>query len=151
MDSGMFKREKERNEARIRRAEDAVRRMGYELHVPAVTIAPRADGTVAVKVELENRGVAPFYADWPAELGLIGAEGVAAKTVRAGGRIRGLLPGDPPRVWEEMLDLKDVKAGRYRLALRVPNPLPKGSPVRFANRTQDADAKGWLTLGEVAR
>ncbi len=150
MDSGMFKKEP-RNEARIRRAEEAVRRMGYELHVPVVTIAPRADGTVAVTVELENRGVAPFYAGWPAELGLVGAEGAVAKTARAAGSIAGILPGDPPRVWNERLDLKDVKPGRYRLALRVPHPLPKGSPVRFANRAQDADAKGWLTLGEIVR
>jgi hypothetical protein len=33
----------------------------------------------------------------------------------------------------------------------VPNKLPNGNPVRFANRTQDADAKGWLTLGELER
>ncbi len=149
MDSGMFR--KERNETRVTRAEQEVRRMGYEFHVPAVTIGPLSEGTLAVKVELENRGVAPFYADWPVELGLIGAEGGMVKIVRGSGRLTGLLPGDEPRVWDETLDLNDVKPGTYKLALRVPNPLPKGNPVRFANRTQDADVKGWVTLGEVAR
>jgi hypothetical protein len=151
MDSGMFKKEKTPNAERIKRAEEEVRRMGYEFHVPAVTIGPLTDGTLAVKVELENRGVAPFYCDWPVEFGLLGIDGSVVKTVRGSGKLTGLLPGDKPRVWDEKLDLKDVKAGRYKLALRVPNPLPKGYPIRFANRTQDADTKGWLTLGEVVR
>ncbi len=73
------------------------------------------------------------------------------KCVCGAGKLTGLLPGDPPRSWNEKLDLSDVPAGRYKLALRVPNPLPNGRPVRFANRTQDADAEGWLTLGEVVR
>ncbi len=72
----------------------------------------------------------------------------------AGGSVpdrRYQLPGDKPRVWDERLDLNDVKPGTYKLAVRVANPLPKGNPVRFANRTQDADVKGWVTLGEVVR
>jgi len=40
--------------------------------VPAVTIGAVADGTLPVKVELENRGVAPFYCAWPVEFGLLG-------------------------------------------------------------------------------
>jgi len=45
--------------------------------------------------------------------------------------------------------MRGVAPGTYRLALRVPNPLPKGRPLRFANTSQDADLDGWLTLGEV--
>lgn len=151
MDSGMFRKAKGRDEERIRRAGEEVRRMGYEFHVPAVRIGPVSDGVLALKVELENRGVAPFYCDWPVEIGLLGAGGVVAKSARGAGKLTGLLPDGKPRLWEETLDLKGVPAGRYTLALRVPNPLPKGPPLRFANRTQDADAKGWLSLGEVLR
>ena len=39
--------------------------------------------------------------------------------------------------------------GTYKLAVRVPNPLKNGHPLKFANKTQDADAPGWLTLGSV--
>ena len=38
------------------------------------------------------------------------------------------------------LDLSGVKSGTYELAIRVPNPLRNGHPLKFANKTQDADA-----------
>jgi hypothetical protein len=97
----------------------------------------------------EVDGVAPFYYDWPGEFGLIGADGRMTKTSAGSGRIAGLLPGDDPRIWDETLDVNGVAAGRYKLVMRVPNKLPNGHPIRFANKTQDADAPGWLTLGEI--
>ena len=149
MDSGMFKKEKERNAERIKRAEEDVRRMGYEFHVPAVTIYPVTNGKIEVKVEGENRGVAPFYYDWPVEFGLLDAEGRVVRTFKGAGRITGLLPGDKPRVWDEKLVLQGAKVGAYKLALRIANPLPEGNPVRFANVSQDRHAIGWLTLTTV--
>jgi hypothetical protein len=149
MDSGLFG--KERTADRVQRAEEEVRRMGYEFHVPAVTLGPVTDGKLPVTVEVENRGVAPFYCDWPVEFGLLAAGGKVTRTFPSAARLTGLLPGEKARVWDEKLDLKDVPAGKYKLAVRVPNKLPNGNPVRFANRTQDADAKGWLTLGELER
>lgn len=149
MDSGMFKKGKLRNAERTQRAEEEVRRMGYEFHVPAVSVGAVADGAVNVKVEVENRGVAPFYYDWPVEFGLLGVNGSLVKTFHGAGKVTGLLPGDKPRVWNEKLDLQGVKAGVYQLALRIANPLPKGMPVRFANDTQDRHAVGWLTLQPV--
>ena len=146
MDSGMFARNVPTD--RIRRAEDQVRRMGYEFHCPGVTVGEARDGKVEVKLEIENRGVAPFYHDWKAEWGLL-ADGEAAKTFRAAGQLTGLLPGDKPRTWIEVLDVSGVKAGKYTLAVRVPNPLKAGKPLRFANQSQDAAAPGWLSLSEV--
>jgi hypothetical protein len=124
--------------------------MGYEFHVLAVTVSPATNGTLAIKVELENRGVAPFYYDWPVEFGLLGTDGSVIKTFNGAGKLTGLLPGDTPRVWDEELALQGVKAGTYKLALRIPNPLPQGMPVRFANETQDQHASGWLTLTTIA-
>lgn len=147
MDSGMFGRQ--RNEARTKRAETLVRRMGYEFHVASVALVPGGEGLEA-RVELVNRGVAPFYYDWPIEFGLLDGDGKVVRTWRGAGKLTGLLPGDPPRVWQERLAV-DATPGRYKLALRVANPLPGGKPLRFANREQDADSPGWLTLGDVER
>ncbi len=146
MDSGMFK--KKQTADRIQRAELAVRRMGYEFHASAVTIGAVKEGKVSVALEIENRGVAPFYYDWKPEYGLL-ADGNAAKTFTGSGKLTRLLPGDGPRVWADTLDLSGVKAGAYTLAVRVPNPLKGGMPLRFANMTQDADAPTWLSLGVV--
>jgi len=144
MDSGMF--EKKQDPARIRRAEEQVRRMGYEFHCPSVAIA-EAGGRLKVELRIENRGVAPFYHDWKPQWSLL-AEGKPVKSWDGSGLLTGLLPGDKPRVWSEALDASGVKAGRYVVAVRVPNPLKGGKPLRFANERTDA-AEGWLPLGEV--
>ncbi len=147
MDSGMFEGKKQ-PKRRKEQAEAKVRRLGYEFHIPAVAITPPAAGKLAVRAELENRGVAPFYADWRPELGLLRG-GEVVRTWPGAGKLTGLLPGDPARVWADALDVTGLPAGGYTLLVRVPNPLPKGEPVRFANRTQDADRAGWLSLGPV--
>jgi hypothetical protein len=147
MDSGMFGPKPDTG--RIRRAEEEVRRMGYDFYVSAVTISPAKDGRLPFKVEIVNRGIAPFYYDWPAEFGLIGADGRMTRTLAGSGKIIGLLPGDDPRIWDEALDMDGLPAGTYKLVMRVPNKLSNGRPIRFANKTQDADMPGWLTLGEI--
>jgi len=146
MDSGMFERKQQAD--RIARAKVVVRRMGYEFHASAVTIGAVKDGKVSVALEIENRGVAPFYYDWRPEYGLL-ADGSAAKTFTGSGKLTGLLPGDNPRVWSDNLDLSGVKAGSYTLAVRLPNSLKGGIPLRFANTTQDADVPTWLSLGGI--
>jgi hypothetical protein len=146
LDSGMF--EKKQGADRVQRAESEVRRMGYELHVRTVTTSAVHDSKLSVRLNLENRGVAPFYYDWKPEWGLL-AEGSVVKTFPNSGKLTELLPGDPPRAWADTLDVRGVKAGKYMLAVRVSNPLPTGKPVRFANQTQDAAAPGWLAVSAV--
>ncbi|RLS34977.1 MAG: DUF4832 domain-containing protein [Planctomycetota bacterium] len=147
MDSGLF--EKKPSKERRQRAEMEVRRMGYEFHVPAVSVVSK-DNTLQIKLELENRGVAPFYSDWTAEYALI-ANGKVTKSTTSTGKLTGLLPGDKVREWNDMLDLSDVPPGKYTLAVRVPNSLPNGLPLRFANATQDRDVEGWLSLAQISR
>ncbi len=145
MDSGMFSK-KTWSEERRRRAEELVRKMGYEFHVPGVTI--RRDGkSLEVAVEIENRGVAPFYQDWPARFALLGSDGKAVRTLTGKGSLKGLLPGDPARVWKERFDVGGVAPGACRLAMGIPNPMPNGRALRFANKEQEQD---WLVLWPVA-
>jgi hypothetical protein len=146
MDSGMFREIP--GEERMKRALAEVRRMGYEFHIPAVTTGDAANTVLPVQIELENHGVAPFYYDWKGEYGLI-ADDRVIKTFPAAGTLTGLLPGDSPRIWADELDVSDVPSGDYILAVRIPNPLPAGMPVRFANAEQDRNVPGWLSLTRV--
>lgn len=135
-------------DVRRARAIDLAARMGYEFHVVAVKPSVQQGAYLPVVVELENRGVAPFYYDWPVEYGLI-AGGKVAKVIRGKGKLTGILPGDVSYNWNERLDVTDVAPGEYKLALRVLNPLSSGHPLRFANQTQDAELPTWLTLSTV--
>lgn len=146
LDSGLFKDQP--GPARRRRAEDAVRLMGYEFHARSVMIGKPAAGRIPVSVEVENRGVAPFYCGWTPEFGLI-TDGEIRHRFPGTGKLTGLLPGAPPRLWQDELLVRGITPGTYIVALRIANPLPKGRPLRFANRSQDKDLPGWLTLGEI--
>ncbi len=147
MDSGMF-----RNQippARRARAIDWVAKMGYALHVPWVRVQAEKGGRMRFAIAIENRGVAPFYRNWPVHIGLISEDGTIARQAVIDGRIDGLLPDDPARIWNATLDVSGLPPAVYTAGLRVPNPMPGGHPVRFANAEQDADAEQWLSLQRV--
>jgi hypothetical protein len=144
MDSGLFG--KKQSVDRIRRAEDIARKMGYEFYARSVSIQRTSEKKVQIELFLENRGVAPFYADWPAEWGLL-RDGKPVAVFACSGKLKGLLPGEALAPWQDELELKGVPSGLYEWGLRVSNPLPNGRPIRFANETQDEET-GWLKLGE---
>ena len=146
MDTGMF--QKKPDKERKQRAEIEVRRMGYEFHVPVIEVT-RERSSLKLRLELENRGVAPFYYDWKAEYGLI-SKGKVIMTFPCSGKLTNLLPGDKRRIWNDVIDLADVPNEKYVVGLRVPNTLPNGRPLRFANATQDQHVDGWLSLTEVS-
>jgi len=147
MDTGMF--QEKPSEARRKRAEIEVRRMGYEFHVPTVRISASRE-SLQIELQLVNRGVAPFYYDWPVEYGLI-SNGNVIKAVRSTGKLTGLLADSPARIWKDTVSLTDVPLGSYNLAIHAANPMPNGLPVRFANDTQDQHLDGWLSLGKFER
>lgn len=131
------------------RAMTGARQLGYEFYVASTGLQMDATRRVLnVCVTLRNLGVAPFYADWPVELGALDAQGKLVATWKPGWRLPGLLPNDADRRWEYAANTQQVATGRYHLLLRVPNPMPNGRPLRFANRAQSQHLPDWLTLGE---
>ncbi len=145
MDSGMF--ERKATPERLERAKLAVQQMGYEFHAKTVQLRTKP-GQLTIRLEIENRGVAPFYAKWPATYALASGTTIA-HTAKSTDHLQGLLPGAEPRVWAPTLTLPKLAAGNYQVLVSVPNPLAGANPVRFANRTQDADLPGFLSLGEI--
>jgi hypothetical protein len=147
MDSGLFN-ESTWTEARRARAAEQVRRMGYELHVSAVTT--RLENTsLHVAVKIENRGVAPFYADWPIEFGLLdGNSGEVLRSVTSSSNLREIFPGEGARERSGAIGVAGVATQGGCLAMRIANPMRGGLPLRFANKTQDQHASGWLSLIE---
>ncbi len=135
MDSGLFEKNIPLPPDRRRRALEQVRRLGYAFHVSQWRIA-RVQQKYQIEIVVENRGVAPFYADWPVEL--FARTQPAQPLARF--KLTGILPGASV-TWRALLDAQHQ--GRV-LQLRVKNPMPGGKPLRFANREQDGHA---LVLG----
>jgi hypothetical protein len=130
------------------RALRAVQRMGYELHVARAEIEA-AGGKLAVTLMVTNTGVAPFYYDWPVELGLINAANQHVVTWQTDWRLTSVIPGEMTAAWRHEGSVAALSAGTYHLILRVVNPLTNGLPLRFANTTQDQHLPGWLSLAEL--
>ena len=127
------------------RALAAARSLGYELQIVKTTVA-LTGRALEVAVNITNRGVAPFYADWPVQVVAVGSDGgeSSAKLPLA---LNKLLPAasDTQSV---TLDLAKLAPGETKLLLGLPNPLKGGKLFRFANVDQDRDRVGWLTLGK---
>ncbi len=146
MDSSI---ERELTAEQRERAIAGARRLGYEFYMVSAKLKMSATKReLSVLTTLRNFGVAPFYADWPVELGALDAHGEIVATWLPGWKLAGLLPGDADRSWEYQAETSRLATGNYHLLLRVPNPMPNGRPLRFANRAQDQHLPGWLTLGE---
>jgi hypothetical protein len=134
MDSGLFGN-KPLPKDRLKRAIEQTRTLGYEFHVASWQAKSTAKA-VEIEIQVENRGVAPFYADWSAELS---SEMKPAATILARFKLRSILPGEST-TWRATIDHKHVGQTLY---LSVPNPMKGGKPLRFANREQSGP---WLTL-----
>jgi len=129
------------------RAIQAVRRMGYELHI-ARSDLHAAGGKLAVSLIVTNTGVAPFYYDWPVELAVLSAANERVVSWKTDWRLSTIMPGETAAPWRFQAAAPALAAGAYSLLLRAVNPLTNGLPLRFANQTQDRHQPGWLTLGE---
>ena len=125
--------------------------LGYELYLSNACLV---DGSVYeplnVSLQVWNNGVAPFYYDWPVQLGALSSSNTLVKTWTTSWKLSSLSPAATSTTWNWAQTNHGLTAGQYKLALRVQNPLSGGVPLRFANQAQDADLPGWLTLGNIS-
>lgn len=148
MDTGMFESAPSRD--RSDRAVAHVQKMGYDFHVPTVELK-LSDSQCEVRATVVNQGVAPFYREWPLELGAIDAKGNVVRRWPVPWSLTKLLPGDTPREWTHRVDAANLPGDTLQLAVRVVSPLKNGLALRFANADQDRHADGWLSLGQLPR
>lgn len=128
------------------RALAAARSLGYELQVVQAT-ASLVGRRLEVSVTITNRGIAPFYADWPVRLKAVGSGG-SELVAELPFVLKTLLPAASDSR-SAALDLNKFSSGDVTLLLGVPNPLKGGRPLRFANAEHDPIRPGWLTLGKM--
>ena len=117
--------------------------LGYELHVASVRVATTNAG-VAITLSIENRGVAPFYYDWPVVL-MVRDEAGNETSHATPWQLTGILPGEPVE-WSIVVE-GDFASGSHELKIKVQQPMKKGVPFRFANRQSHTESS--LTLGAI--
>lgn len=128
------------------RATTAAGKLGYELHASAVRITSQGSKPgILVTLAMENRGVAPFYYNWPVVIRFVGS-GQKSIDLPTSWKLSELAPGRKTN-WIQLIREERLTPGSYSVSLRVPNPLKSGKPLRFANREQQTD--GDLELGTV--
>jgi len=132
-----------------RRAIEGARRLGYELQVTRVALSWTPDRRLEVAIAVRNHGVAPWYADWPVEVAVFGERPEPLAVWRTGWTFRGIQPDErTDREFRFCTPVSPPPDARW-IALRVPNPMPGGRPLKLANQAQDRDRPGWLTLGNL--
>jgi len=127
------------------------RSLGYELYVSNATIVDAAlSGPLAVNLQIGNTGVAPFYYNWPVQLGALNSSNQLVKTWTTSWKLSSFLPGSATNVWSLKQANHGLPVGQYKLLLSVQNPMTNGMPISFADTSQNADRAGWLTLGQFS-
>ena len=125
--------------------------MGYALCVSnAILVDAWVSTPLNVRVGLRNLGVAPFYYDWTVQLGALDSSNKFVANWLTTWKLSSLLPSVANTVWSCVITNHGLQVGQYKIAMRVLNPWPIGTPLRFANAAQDLDAPAWLTLGLVS-
>lgn len=137
--------------AQLALAQAGGRQLGYELYITnSALVDAYASGPLSVSMLILNTGVAPFYYDWPVQLGVLSSSNVLAQTWTTTWKLSSLLPSGSNTLWSYTQTNHGLPAGQYRCLLRAQNPLTNGVLFRFANAAQDADLPGWLTLGRFS-
>ena len=126
--------------AALEKAKAAHASLGYDFAATESRIQ-NTNGTTTVSLKITNRGVAPFYYNWPVEFSILDANGTAAATQKVDANLPSLLPGQTTEL------TTTLPTAEGTVAVRIPNTMQGGAPIKFANTTQDTTYPGYLTLG----
>lgn len=139
MDSGMFQPgyRKKADKHRDARALRQIQKMGYEFYVRRIKFQPNPND-LGIEVTVTNRGVAPFYYDWPIEMVVVSQQGTTLLRAKQKWKITRILPG-AEQTWKTVLAIPGDISMESKIFLHVLNPMPGGKPLRFANVTQADD------------
>lgn len=122
--------------------------MGYRLVLEAVTHSNSvlAGKSLNVTMVWNNKGVAPFYYNWPLELSLLDSKGEVVFTTLTGEDIRKWLPGRTTLT--EVFNIPSgISAGTYNLGVAIidPDTGEPGIDLAIAGKRED----GRYLLGQV--
>lgn len=143
LDSGMF--QKKQSARRIENASRQVQQMGYEFHVAKAQVT-NTPGGLAVRLDVKNTGVAPFYYPWKWEVGAVDSHGTVIAGFPSKQTVLQILP-NTSREFRFDVPFAEWPAAAVGVAVRIANPMEGGRPLRFANDASVQMVDGWLKVG----
>lgn len=113
------------------------RRLGYSFQLDRVRHVVLDDGVLHFELSLRNAGIAPFYADWEMQVGLLDAEGLAAEhTVSLSEPTNAFAPGQSIRMkgkFAQSIQAEDDLVLAFRIVQKGADQ-PKSAPWRLEPR-----------------
>ena len=98
-----------------------------------------------IELSVSNRGVAPFYYDWPVETVVLNGAQQPVATIENKIQLSKVLP-EKTVTWQISVSQKQGAADDLKIGVRVPNLMPNGRSLRFANKEQSLDGDQWLVI-----
>jgi hypothetical protein len=96
--------------------------------------------TVSVAITVENKGVAPFYFDWPLALYIISKDDVVVSKQNLETDIKTWLPGK--HTAQELIDIPaEIVAATYLVKLAILDPDTDKPGIMFANTERDDEGR----------
>ncbi|MFN0081473.1 MAG: carbohydrate-binding protein [Ferruginibacter sp.] len=125
--------------------------MGYTLYVDKYRVSA-TNGKPIIEVNVQNKGIAPLYANWDVEFAAVNAAGqLRYLGIRRNCNLNLVQPNELAN-YRSFFSNSTLSDGVYTFLMRVVNPLEvysaQAKQLRFANNTQDQNLAGWLTLGQ---
>lgn len=128
--------------------------MGYRFVIKSVTHADKvkAGNTLKISMDWINKGVAPFYFEWPIELSLVDSSGkiVAKKTTNDD--ITTILPSEEPTNFTPSLEIpSNLPEGQYKLCAAILDPDTNKPGIQLAIDGKRSDGRYSLSTVDVIR
>jgi hypothetical protein len=124
--------------------------LGYRFVLRSVEHEKSVDKgtTQQIKIDIENKGVAPFYFDWPLVLFLIDESDNVALQSELDVDIRQWLPGSHSVNTSTAIPAS-IAAGDYEIKLAILDPMTNSPGVRFANTGRDVSGRYLVSRLEI--
>lgn len=119
-------------------------KIGYKFNIKKAE-ATIKDNTMKLNVHLDNMGNAPFYYDWNIQVRVKDVNNDTVHDFDTGWKLTDIKQLNTTyRFNTEMTDAIISKNKRYKVYMKVINPMDGGKNLRFANSNQQSD--GWIEL-----
>lgn len=126
------------------------KKLGYRFVLRKVINSNAVDrGTkLNISIEVENKGVAPFYFQWPLAIYLVNSAGSVALQQNSGIDIREWMPG--LKVNSTQIDIPaDLPVDNYEIRIAILDPATGDPGVLFANTRRDSENRFWVSRVSV--